>query len=175
MENASGTNRLDVLKASFWPAIALIVLIALGGPIKDLVKRISRDTGAATEIEVGPVKLKFSEAAKSVPPPSSEIAEALVQLKPEELDRLLSHAEGHGYGVCTVKGVADSSRTSDLDQARAYLHFSELGLVEFTTPPFAVEACSPGEARLAQLTDLGKATRRYAVDVLTRTVTISQS
>jgi len=176
--SSSGTNWLDVLSSALWPIFALIVLIVLAGPIVSLADRVSRDTGAAQEIEIGPIRLRFSEAdAHKLSPPSKEIADALVQLTPEDIDRLLSHGERSGYGVCTVSGAKVTSWTGPVDQARSYLRFSELGLVEFDTLPasMSVRDCAPGEERLAQLTEFGKTVRRYLLEILSSTVRISKN
>lgn len=173
MAESAPTNWLDVLKAGFWPVLALIALIMLYGPISRFAGRL----GPAEEIQIGSLRLKLSEeGAQSIPPPSEAVAEALASLDSLGLERLLTLEENSSYSVCVPSSQTGNNSVQTNDRDLAILQLAELEIVRIEPsgdePP---DYCRGQSYAFARLTSKGVQTRRYLTNFVTRVLTVSSS
>jgi len=85
-------------------------------PISTTLNKVAGNLGSAENIEVGPLKIKFSaEALKALPAPSQEVSSMLAQLNVNDIERILSHGEVNGVSVCRESGlIASINRSTPL-------------------------------------------------------------
>jgi len=174
----AATNRLDVVKASFWPLLVAVAMIVFAGPLSRLVTAVATNAGPAQEIELGPIKLKLSaRAAAAIEPPSNEVATALAKLSDAEKEQLISRQENGLNQVCLPGGFVNpgSSPTANASELR----FIELKLTSFADRPRAPSDteswCKFDSTRWAAFTELGRKVRRYLVDISIKAVQITKS
>ena len=175
----AATNRLDVLKASFWPLLVAVAMILFAGPLSRLVTAVATNAGPAQEIELGPIKLKLSaRAAAAIEPPSNEVATALAKLSDAEKEQLISRQENGLNQVCLPGGFANPG-TSSSGANSSELRFIELKLTSFADRPRAPSDteswCKFDSTRWAVFTELGRKVRRYLVDISLKAVQITKS
>lgn len=176
MADGAPTNWLDVVKASFWPILAVIFIAIFASPLSALLTAMSAGVGPAQEVDIGSLKFKFSEkAAAALAPPSADVAAALTKLQAGQIDMLLAQAETLPSVICLRAGWVASSGVETRTKAEIYEAFEALGLIRYVPDENSGDYCAADNLRFAYLTPLGMKTRKYLIDVLTKTITISKS
>jgi hypothetical protein len=161
----------ELLKVLVWPLVvlAVIVIILVTG-------------GSAQNVELGPLKVSFARDLKQTvgAPPGQEVAAAIRRLTPTEMEILITHGPGTGRPICTMGNL----RTNDAapvprevrENADGYARLVASNLVELRGQASSGDPwCNPQGLKYAFLTDQGESVRRYLVDLLTKSLVISDS
>lgn len=174
MADQTATNWLDVLKTAIWPAVALIGFYQFKEPLQTFADNISRGSGMAQEIEVGPLKLKLSaQAVQRITPPTRAVALALSKISPNDLERLLDLQENTGLLVCIIDKPFPEGNAS-VDVSNSYKRMQALGLINIiNTTSASYPWCPASMTKTVELTDSGNAGRRYMLSILTQALSIS--
>lgn len=163
------TNWLDVLKAGFWPILALIALLLFS---RSLSRFVENAAGSPTSsIEIAGLKVTFDTEAKQVlEKPSPEIQKILLALNSSEVDALLASTSGY-FSVCP-QGGHNRSENSPNDP-RVATKFISLKLMDRSEVRGGKQQCDM--EYLVSPTDLAKESRSYLLKLLTGVITISST
>ncbi len=193
MAENSQTNWLDVLKAGFWPLLALIALISFWTPLRDAVAGLEE----VQSFKAGNLEVAFSvRQARQLPAPPVDVARALQSLSPMDRDALLSAGSPRRVAFCSPRGFASGRDTPAFradpnvnrltpDQLAAYVALSaayeRLGALQLAEirrdfPSYVTrpEWCGD-EFGYVQTTPLGDRTRSYLIDLINAGIQISSA
>jgi hypothetical protein len=170
MSEPASTNWLDVLKASFWPVIALGVLLLFYGPIWRFADHTSERP--ASSLEIAGIKITFDkEATRNLQRPKPEVERTLLQLNSSGMDALLKSSGMTSASVCPSGERAAYLDKSSTNNPAIATRFISLGIMRRSEVDLRRLQCQ-GEY-LVSLTPLGLEVRTYLVEILTKVVAIS--
>jgi hypothetical protein len=162
----------EVLKILAWPALALVVVMLI---------LVTGGLGSAENVELGPIKIAFAkDLDRQVGAPSPEVAAAVRQLSPHQMEILVAHGQDTGRPVCVMGGLKenDSGPTprAEREEVASYASLAAMGLIQFRGPGQSGSPwCRVDAVRYAWLTDSGTRTRRYLLDLLTKSIVIDKN
>jgi hypothetical protein len=153
-EESRRSGAADVAKALAWPIVALVALVAVGGPVRTLLFRAGDVLGASSKVSVGSFSLEVQKAAAKAGDP--ELGELIRGLGSEAIKLLLNTGESQvtSRGMFPPEGIFPGSAVEDLHRA---------GLLEF-------EKKNVGELQY-WLTARGKKAFNLIVDAVSRQAT----
>ena len=163
---------LEVMKILIWPALGLVVIVLI---------LVTGGLGAAESVELGPIKIAFAKDIKDrVGPPAPDVAAAIRKLSPQQMEILIAHGQDTGRPVCVIGGLKDKGDDlppkSEREEVASYASLAAMGLVQFRGPGKSGSPwCRVDAVRNAWLTDAGTHTRRYLIDLLTKSIVIDQN
>jgi hypothetical protein len=145
---------VDLIKASLWPIIAVIVLVMFHSPLYSLIDGIAGRTNSIDTIKIGNLELhvKISE----LPVPSGDIAAVLPKLDRDMTLSLL--AIDKNYGGCFPRNDEGRKRLEVFHRLRL------LSLVTLKNEEESFKECR--DPRLIELTQRGRDARSFLVSLL---------
>jgi hypothetical protein len=193
MTEPTATNWLDVLRASLWPILVLVVLAAFWKPLREAADGVE----GVESFKAGNVEITFAVGrARNLPHPSPDVANALQSLTATDRDALLSAGQPRNVAYCSAAQTIASRNTpafrSDPRMGRlspreidsyaalsaSYERLAELNLTHASQalPNYLPKpAWCQEQYFIAGTSDLGQRTRSYLLDLINNGIEISGS
>ena len=149
-ERAPPTGLLDVVKAAFWPGIAILAFVCFGSPLVAVLNAVPSIISSVDSVDISGVKFHVARGTV-LPQPAAAVTTALRLMNKSDIDLILSVAPDTQY--CDSQGVAVYNR---LDTLR------KLGLAEHITQSSSLTCPA-----FTRLDDAGKQVRDYLIAVIT--------
>ena len=160
----AGVASIDLIRGVLWPAVVVGVLYYFATPVRDILSVLSANLRSAQSIDLGYVKITVKET--KIAPPEKDVGEALSKLDRTLLATLINHSTDSGYNICVAP-----VDTFAVERKRQYDKLVEFDLARYDSEQD--DTYCKGSARVAWLSELGKATKAYFKRIVLEQIAIA--